>query len=356
MSNPPFTIANFTPADSSPPDAGNQSDQDKHGPLEVLKRKRERDKQSQRRKRQRERDYTASLLERIKHLEKRLEDVSPRSTDCFNAQATVEHSDAADLDRHERDTLEKRVDHLHQVVKDLVDIFQGRSSKDVDRIQNLPNTVTYPQSLPTPSSGSELCHANPEGQGFDPRQVGPSLPRRPSTFVRSTISSLPPDTTISANELNRLLVIPEWLRIPFFSTTPLVGPEMLSRGQRLESFIQELRTSRVQDIPLICPPTPKPVDLLYGGSRNLLANFVSVEIRHEPFLPPERFAASWLLYLYFRVRSPAHRDHFLRPPEGSLITSLILSSGSSGRHEKTTFSYLSISDLPPSSLSESIRK
>lgn len=299
MSSPSFAFAEFTPAESSPSAPRNTSDQEKNGALDVLKRKRERDKQSQRRKRQRERDYTASLLERIQQLENRLEDTIPRNQDASKHQETLENGRSGESSS--RDALEERVNSLSDVVKDLVDVFQGRHTKGADLLRQSLEQGSCPSTLVVLSPGSERSPPS-ERKISDAHDVELMQPQPTSTgFVRSILSSLPPDILISSNDLNRLLLVPEWLRIPLYISTPLHGPEMLSRGQRLAAFVQELRTSRVPNIALLCPAQPKPMDLLYGGSSNILANFVNVEIRHEPFLPPERFAASWLLYLYFRV-------------------------------------------------------
>jgi hypothetical protein len=51
----------------------------------------------------------------------------------------------------------------------------------------------------------------------------------------------------------------------------------------------------------LCPPVPKAMDLLFGGSLNLLANFVFSELAQMPFLTPEKFGACSLIYTLLRV-------------------------------------------------------
>ncbi|EEU33814.1 uncharacterized protein NECHADRAFT_17059, partial [Fusarium vanettenii 77-13-4] len=62
------------------------------------------------------------------------------------------------------------------------------------------------------------------------------------------------------------------------------------------------------------PETPKAVDLLFGGSSNLLANAVSEEAGPYALLPPEKFAISWLSYLFLRwLATPSPTSFSLMP-------------------------------------------
>lgn len=174
---------------------------------EAAERKRERDKESQRRKRHRTQEHIASLEEKIRQLEERLDSpgspIHPCSADCSFALWS---------------------------------------------------------STPTARSSTTLV--------------------------------------VSSTLLETLLDAPVWLRLPLFSVKQQ-DPNYLLNGASLAPLIAQLRAT--PDLAASCPELPKPIDLLFGGSSNLLANTIAAELRDMPILPPEKFATSWISYLYCRV-------------------------------------------------------
>ena len=184
------------------------------GLQQAAERKRERDKESQRRKRLRTQEHIASLEEKVRQLEERLDSLG-RTTDT------------------------------------------GLSSPG------------YPYAA---ACSSGLWSA--------------PTPRFSTTLV------------VPSTLLETLLDSPVWLRLPLFSVK-LQDPNYLVSGASLTPLIARLRAT--PDLATSCLDLPKPIDLLFGGSSNLLANTVAAELRDLPILPPEKFATSWVSYLYCRV-------------------------------------------------------
>lgn len=173
---------------------------------EAAERKRERDKESQRRKRLRTQEHIASLEQKIRQLEERL--------------------DAVDL----------------------------------------PGSLVHPCAT-----------------GCSP--------------VWTSISTAGPSTSlvVSSALLETLLDAPAWLRVPLFSVKQQ-NPNYLLNGASLAPLITRLRAS--SNLAVSCPELPKTIDLVFGGSSNPLANTIAAELQGLPILPPEKFATSWLSYLY----------------------------------------------------------
>ncbi|KAI9373935.1 hypothetical protein BJX61DRAFT_551919 [Aspergillus egyptiacus] len=102
---------------------------------------------------------------------------------------------------------------------------------------------------------------------------------------------------VSSALLETLLDSPVWLRLPLFSAKQQ-DPHYLLSGASLTPLISQLRAT--PDLAASCLDLPKPIDLLFGGSSNPLANTVASELRDLPILAPEKFATSWVSYLYCR--------------------------------------------------------
>jgi hypothetical protein len=113
--------------------------------------------------------------------------------------------------------------------------------------------------------------------------------------------------------LSKLLTTPEWLRFPLLSFSPLPGPQHLLLNDKFGSVIQRLRTT--PNIADSLPATPKVLDLLFGGSRNELANLIVSTLAPYPLLPPEKFAISWLIYLHFRWYIAPSQESFAAIPK-----------------------------------------
>ncbi|EAT77840.1 hypothetical protein SNOG_14648 [Parastagonospora nodorum SN15] len=106
---------------------------------------------------------------------------------------------------------------------------------------------------------------------------------------------------ISSSTAKRLSV--EWLRMPLSDMSTI--PSFEASSQLVKTLLQ---LQKDPDSPTYCPADPKPIDLLYAGSSNILANAVVAGASDLPLLPPERFASSWMVYKFCRVKSP-HPSH-----------------------------------------------
>jgi hypothetical protein len=120
----------------------------------------------------------------------------------------------------------------------------------------------------------------------------------PSSLWSAPTPRLSTTLVVSSTLLETLFDAPVWLRLPLFSVKQQ-DPNYLLSGASLTPLIARLRAT--PDLAASCLDLPKPIDLLFGGSSNLLANTVAAELRDLPILPPEKFATSWVSYLYCRV-------------------------------------------------------
>ncbi|KAL6229319.1 hypothetical protein BDW75DRAFT_235296 [Aspergillus navahoensis] len=89
--------------------------------------------------------------------------------------------------------------------------------------------------------------------------------------------------------------------------------QFLRRGEMFAPLLAHLRAEPGMEA--ACPPYPKVLDLFFGGSSNLLANFVHSEISGLPLLLPEKFASMYLVYLYLRWLVWPSEDNFSQFPE-----------------------------------------
>ncbi|KIW04976.1 uncharacterized protein PV09_04138 [Verruconis gallopava] len=119
--------------------------------------------------------------------------------------------------------------------------------------------------------------------------------------------------TVSLSVLKKLLDTPEWLRTPLWNVDrPNANFRFLERGQGFVPLMAQLRAT--PSMAEKCPPVPKAIDLLFGGSSNVLANFVVDELAGLPLLSPEKFASCWHIYLYCRWLVWPSQDTFSRLP------------------------------------------
>lgn len=291
-------------------------------PVEALARKRERDKQNQRRKRQREREHTASLEARIRQLEHQLESATARSHHDHRSQGPAPGCHRANstgggtgqrreaVGRHPAPTkvaaaaaATPACDDASPPLERLAPEEPPRRSSDgtlvwaspaADSVISMPSTclVAY-----TP--GRRLSSEEPRLSQSD-SQSPPQL--QASGSGRARESGTPLEVTISVESLGTLLATPAWLRLPALTFSPSPAPRLLIRNEVFETAIRRLRAD--PDFVSTSPKVPKVMDLLFGGSRNELANLVSSELTPHALLPPERFATAWILYIMLRVCFP----------------------------------------------------
>lgn len=223
-----------------------------------LEKKRERDKNSQRRKRQREREYITNLEDKVRLLEDQLAS-SHDSAHVMQQLPTPRYA----------------LVHDDQLPAD-----------DASLSQRSPSTVVTPSAFPISA-----------------------LLSNDSLEVVSNEHAAEVIATVPLRTLDSLLATPIWLRRPLHKWAPSPGGRPWSRGVRLASFFQE--TQSCPEIVSVCTPRPKVIDILFGGSKNLLANMIVAEVAKEALLLPEKFATSWALYVYCRVSRPLFSGHTL---------------------------------------------
>ncbi|KAL2793954.1 hypothetical protein BJX66DRAFT_305161 [Aspergillus keveii] len=241
----------------------------------VLTRKRERDKENQRRKREREREYIAGLESIINDLEQKLEDAvfhRYRSKATSNSQSpALDSRSASDSRCHSRDKPEN-----HLAVASL----------------SPTNGIETALSLCEPSVAPVFPGDSPPTQSCSPDD----------------------SVVVSIAVLRKLFAAPEWARAPSWNLArPSPNYRFLRRGEAFAPLSAHLRADPGMEA--ACPPYPKVLDLFFGGSSNLLANFVHSEISGLPLLPPEKFASMYIIYLYLRWLVWPSEDNFLRFPE-----------------------------------------
>ncbi|KAF9893309.1 hypothetical protein FE257_011739 [Aspergillus nanangensis] len=166
------------------------------------------------------------------------------------------------------------------------------------KIRHLENRLNPGHPPPPPSPSQCQCQSPSESSSISP--ASPDIfgfPSPPSTEVSHSPTQPYSTFILSSTLLDGLLDRPVWLRLPLYSTSQK-GHHYLIRGETFAPVIAQLRATR--DLAVLCPDIPKPIDLLFGGSSNTLANFIVSELSDLPLLPPEKFASSWLIYLYCR--------------------------------------------------------
>lgn len=118
----------------------------------------------------------------------------------------------------------------------------------------------------------------------------------PANHIQSKHSET---VTVSLHVLESCLAAPRWARVPFNGLSLTSDPAHCLRGKQLPIFIKGMRANtHAEDL---CPPDPKVIDILYGGSKNILANVIVEACSKEPLLPPEKLATNFALYKYCRV-------------------------------------------------------
>lgn len=219
---------------------------------DAVRRKRERDRECQRRKRQRDRQYTERLETRIRELQFQLE--------------TNQSREKAPLDQ----TIAYPADDCI-----VTPASQGRSAS------------------PTRPIATAECHDNHRSQSLgSPVQ----LPTSPINDRHKTSSET---VTVSLSVLESCLAAPQWARLPLHGLSLMPDPRRCVRGSALPRFIKQMGADAA--LHRFCPPNPKIIDILYGGSENPLADLIVDECSKEPLLPPERLATNLALYKYCRV-------------------------------------------------------
>ncbi len=233
-----------------------QSDSPAH-PLtrssEAARRKRERDRECQRKKRQRDRQYIERLQMKIRELQCQLEIDRPRK--ACSAQATTYPAD------------------------------ESTATPASQR----------PSASPMRPIATEDYHVNHRSQS-----LGSSV-QLPTSPIGSRDKTLPETVTVSLPVLESCLAVPQWARLPLHGLSLMPDPRRCVRGSELPRFILQMGADA--SLQHLCPPTPKVIDILYGGSKNPLADLIVNECSKEPLLPPERLAVSLAIYKYCRVSS-----------------------------------------------------
>jgi hypothetical protein len=315
-------------SDATTPSA--QSNNDTHASYDALTRKRNRDKVNQRNKRTREREYTVRLEAKVRRLETllRLHNFEPEIDDeCINgvktsADTAQNLSQAADTAgaTHDVDCAPL----VHDVVwPHHIEAIHPEHSQWHSIVGALatfdPGSRSNPRGLrvPCPSTAEEVLCNDPQTHAMSTNH---SIINAPSMFC---LASTPPITLrvgsglhdapargssinlqVSSQLFTQLLGTPEWLRLPSSSLAAMDRRADMSlegdyRRIRLAEVLLQLR--KTPDLQALCPAEPKPIDLLFGGSKNVLANHIFAAVAGMPVLPPEKFASSWLIYLFCRV-------------------------------------------------------
>ncbi|OAQ96118.1 hypothetical protein LLEC1_05286 [Akanthomyces lecanii] len=243
--------------------------------FDAARRKRERDRDCQRRKRQRDRQHTERLEARIRELQGQLE--------------TVQSQERAGLDRR----------------------------------------IAYPGGDCTATPASECRSASATrpvatGESHDnhksPSSRSPAQP--PTSPIDSRHQRSPEMVTVSLPVLESCLAAPQWARLPLHGLSLMPDPRQCVRGSALPRFIVQMGADAT--LQRFCPPHPKIIDILYGGSENPLANLIVNECSKEPLLPPERLAANLALYKYCRWLIWPSEESFACLPEYMHPTALQL--------------------------------
>lgn len=157
----------------------------------------------------------------------------------------------------------------------------------------------------TPST----CH-----EGITPEAWEDNRRLRSESSVRQPVSS-PLSTrggaetvTVSLDVLEACFAAPVWARLPLHGLSLVPNPMHCVRGNGLQLFIDLMRADASRQ--KLCPPKPKVIDILYGGSKNPLANLIVNECSKEALLAPEKLAVNFALYKYCRVNYPSTAFYF----------------------------------------------
>ncbi|KAK9776783.1 putative BZIP domain-containing protein [Seiridium cardinale] len=227
------------------------------GQLTASERKRERDRLNQQTKRRREREHIATLEERVRCLEQELQ----FATSHPNTPLGI--------------TVRRQAPH-HPIVRQ-------DAGGDVE---------SQPSSTPVVDADLSPAGSMSSTPSFESGTL------QAVSTIESTPDLSTATITIAVDHLNSLLNSPAWLRLPLLTHSPLPGPQLLLRSEMFGSVIERLRST--PNVAASLPATPKVLDLLFGGSQNELANLIVSFLTPYPSLAPERFAMSWLIYLYYR--------------------------------------------------------
>ncbi|KAJ3454017.1 hypothetical protein MRS44_018649 [Fusarium solani] len=277
-----------------------------HNPSEALRRKRERDKQNQRKKRHRDQEYIQTLLARIAHLEQEI----GRSEAHHRARSLGHHhgrplrdsfpEGTAFQEGCSSDTQSPQRLNVAVQTRDGLHNNLGHNSEQDPMTDSGSGTAQCTNFAASPLSDntrrSGILATTGEGSMNECRVVLTTQSHRngcskPQNSVTNAVVPL--------RSLDMLLETPQWQRLPIISFLPPQVPQLLIRSESFGALLAHVRGN--PDKLSSAPETPKAVDLLFGGSSNLLANAVSEEAGPYALLPPEKFAISWLSYLFLRV-------------------------------------------------------
>ncbi|EMD91415.1 hypothetical protein COCC4DRAFT_129235 [Bipolaris maydis ATCC 48331] len=267
-----------------------------------LTRKRERDRQSQRRKREREREYRVQLEAKVLMLEQRLQGM--QHLDASPSQIREHESQSRELHGHPHNAGSVIPNHKNSDHQEL-DEEDGQEDHDKDRAQddgisNDAHGLNKPNRIRDTDAHSTACTINCTHMNND-------------EVLQSPEEQL---LVVSAPVLARLLADPEWLRTPLNNISCQAAIQTsvgLHPGNNLARLLANLRA--YPELEAACSPNPKPIDLLFGGSNNILANVVVSEQTGAHCLPPEQFATTWLIYLYCRWLVWPSKANYLCIPE-----------------------------------------
>ncbi|KAH6649044.1 hypothetical protein BKA67DRAFT_576630 [Truncatella angustata] len=248
------------------------------GQSTTSQRKRERDKLNQRNKRQREREHIAALEEKIRSLEQELRN----ATLC--QQSSTETEDQGQLT------------YLDAATRPPGDITSGQ----LQSWRTLTGTISINSSPAIPVAALS-----------DTNQSTETSVAQSTVTDRSSSPGLV--VTLSLEPLGKLLATPDWLRLPLLTFSTLSAPRVLLPNERFGSVIEHLRCT--PNVAMLLPVKPKVLDMLFGGSRNELANLIVSALAPYPVLPPEKFAIGWLMYLYFRWYIAPSQQAYLAIPK-----------------------------------------
>ncbi|KAH3957499.1 hypothetical protein HBI81_184210 [Parastagonospora nodorum] len=242
----------------------------------IIARKRDRDKINQRNKHRREQEYVFHLETKVHRLENLLQQQNPGNG--TNHETPVEAEQAAD-------TI------LPNVLEAVPSVAETSSLQQIV------------SSLATVDHGSAFVTS---------AQVRPALPNlaSPHTTTHSLAAQRSGCLLVREARMQQLLDAPEWLRMPLSDMSTI--PSFEASSQLVKTLLQ---LQKDPDSPTYCPADPKPIDLLYAGSSNILANAVVAGASDLPLLPPERFASSWMVYKFCRWLVWPSRETFCNLPD-----------------------------------------
>lgn len=269
---------------------------------EALKKKRERDRRNQRRKRQRERELTENLQAKVRLLEEQLRNAGGHHDETAPIQEqTPSYTKADDRNSGLEDEANPSLQQPSRII-DISDASQDRCA-DIGSDNTLVSEIIDNLILFDPLQGQDPLGGPSLSVGSDDSPYhNVVLPTQSQEADHDETRNPGCSITVPLKALGTLLDMPKSLRLPRVTFQPRSEPRLLIHSEGYGLLIERLRNT--PDLLGLCPEVPKVLDLLFGGSKNLLANAIALELVPYPLLPPEKFAISWLNYLFVRVLLP----------------------------------------------------